>query len=285
MELNARLDQSLDEIIRETRKQTKKGSSAPKATKSAKKTAAAKKVAAAVTKAAALTTKGKAGRRKKNSSSTGVAAQAALKQGLSGSMAGRLGNPAGSKTAKGVAGRVGKAKGVATKKLETGGRLAGIAEKHRAKKRGVSSAAAVAAAAAAAATTRRSNVNIAIKGEAGPSTIFITNLDTEASAEDVKTCFKQFGTIKNCTLLYDRNGKASGHAEIVYAAKAAALQAVAKLNNVLADGRRLSVQIKPGTESVSSAPGQPAAAVPGTRSGKSRRGKSRSVGGMRMDVD
>ncbi|KAJ1937078.1 hypothetical protein EC988_007999, partial [Linderina pennispora] len=137
MELNARLDQSLDEIIRETRKQTKKGSGAPKATKSAKsakKAAAAKKVAAAVTKAAALTTKGKAGRRKKNSSSTGVAAQAALKQGLSGSMAGRLGNPAGSKTAKGVAGRIGKAKGVTTKKLETGGRLAGIAEKHRAKK-------------------------------------------------------------------------------------------------------------------------------------------------------
>ncbi|PVU96819.1 hypothetical protein BB561_000952 [Smittium simulii] len=88
------------------------------------------------------------------------------------------------------------------------------------------------------------NHNINIKGEAGPAPIFVANLDPEASSEDVKTCFKQFGEIEACTLMYDSDGKPTGNAEIVYKLKASALEAIRKLNNVIADGRVLIVQPK-----------------------------------------
>ncbi|KAJ1719420.1 hypothetical protein LPJ61_006309, partial [Coemansia biformis] len=131
---------------------------------------------------------------------------------------------------------------------------------------------------------------IAIKGEAGPAAVFISNLDMEASTEDVKTCFKQFGAIKSCTLLYDSNGRASGHAEVTYATKAAAEEAVAKLNNALADGRRLSVKLIPATKQpvqnvapFASASASVSAAQAPMLARKNRR--QRKVGGGRMDVD
>ncbi|KAJ1959132.1 hypothetical protein GGI12_004495 [Dipsacomyces acuminosporus] len=213
-------------------------------------------------------------RRKKNASNGTAAAQ-----GSSAGIAARLGS-AGSPAkaaSKSISGRVGKAK-----KLESGGRLAGIAEKKKVaelnKRKKV------------AAKDRAAALNISIKGEAGPATIFITNLDTEASAEDVKTCFKQFGIVKNCTLLYDRSGRASGHAEVVYSSKVAALEAVAKLNGALADGRRLTVQLKPSSKPIAPIPAsaQPAHDSASASSSFGHRGgrrTKRSGNGNRMDMD
>ncbi|KAI8320676.1 RNA-binding domain-containing protein [Martensiomyces pterosporus] len=264
MELNSRLDQSLDEIIKENRKQ--------KSQAKGKKRVAAKKATAVAAKAspsgAAKTT-----RRKKNASNGAAAGN------VNAGIAARLGTASSPAKAigKSASGRVGKAKKAT--KAESGGRLAGIAERKKVlelKKR------------AGALKAARPNLNISIKGEAGPATIFITNLDTEASAEDVKTCFKQFGTVKSCTLLYDRNGKASGHAEVVYASKVSALDAVAKLNNALADGRRLSVQMKPSSKPIAPAPPIPAssAAAHGSSLGRKSGRRSRKSGaGNRMDID
>ncbi|KAJ2485939.1 hypothetical protein IWW37_005793, partial [Coemansia sp. RSA 2050] len=170
-----------------------------------------------------------------------------------------------------ISGRVGKAA-----KAESGGRLAGLAEKKRMeeqKQKAMSKEVPKIA----------PNVKISIRGEAGPATVFISNLDSEASPEDVMTCFKQFGAIKNCTLLYDRMGKASGHAEVTYVAKQSAEEAVAKLNNALADGRRLSVQLVKG-EAQQPAQGQ----QHGGSSSSHRDGywrKKRRAGGNHMDID
>ncbi|KAJ2817439.1 hypothetical protein FBU31_006229, partial [Coemansia sp. 'formosensis'] len=100
----------------------------------------------------------------------------------------------------------------------------------------------------------------------------------------------------NCTLLYDRMGKASGHAEVTYAAKQAAEEAAAKLNNALADGRRLSVQLvkgvaqAPPAQGQSSAQGQQQQQPPkGGSSSSSHRdrhwNRKRRTGGSQMDID
>ncbi|OMJ22959.1 THO complex subunit 4C [Smittium culicis] len=88
------------------------------------------------------------------------------------------------------------------------------------------------------------SANISIKGEAGPAAIFVANLDPDASTDDVKTCFKKFGEINSCTLLFDSAGNPTGNAEIVYRSKPSAINAIATLNNVIADGRTLIVQPK-----------------------------------------
>ncbi|KAK9718479.1 hypothetical protein K7432_005464 [Basidiobolus ranarum] len=85
---------------------------------------------------------------------------------------------------------------------------------------------------------------ISIRGEAGPATILISNLDRGASAQDIQAIFSQFGEIRKCTLLYDQNTRPTGNAEIIYNLKASAHKAINKLNNVVADGRTLSIILK-----------------------------------------
>ncbi|RUS21968.1 hypothetical protein BC937DRAFT_90883 [Endogone sp. FLAS-F59071] len=83
-----------------------------------------------------------------------------------------------------------------------------------------------------------------IKGEAGPASIVITNLDPGAIADDVKTAFLEFGDILTCTLRYDQAGRSIGTAEIQFAQKASALAAINKYDNAIADGRVLKVQLR-----------------------------------------
>ncbi|KAJ1989523.1 hypothetical protein EDC05_004641 [Coemansia umbellata] len=231
--------------------------------------------------AASATGAKKPNRRAKNKSGKAVKAatakdsESAAIASTKGAIAARLGAGAAATKVIGkgrLAGRVGKSQKVP--KAEANGRLAGMADR----KKGVELKKKLA-------KTGQQNVKISIKGEAGPATIFISNLDTEASAEDVKSCFKQFGTVKNCTLLYDHNGRASGHAEITYAAKAAAEEAVAKLNNALADGRTLTVRLvsaskKGAPQTASFANNSPASSL----HKKNRKYNKRSTSG-RMDID
>ncbi|KAJ2885891.1 hypothetical protein FB639_001679 [Coemansia asiatica] len=186
MQLNTRIDQSLDDIIKEDRKlRSTKGGKAKSAAKPKAKIVSAKKAA---------TIAGRPARRVKNKV-TAISTSDLAKKSSKNNIAARLGTPAlkanSGRVASGrvgsMAGRIGKVNRVEA------GRSAGAAEK---KKK------------AAELRSRISKVaeqkklsTISIKGEAGPATIFISNLDTEASAEDVKICFKQFGAIKDCTLL------------------------------------------------------------------------------------
>ncbi|KAJ2355157.1 hypothetical protein GGF43_002858 [Coemansia sp. RSA 2618] len=263
MNLNAQIDKSLEQIIKESRPM--KAKRAPKPKSKAAPPMEAKK------------------RRSKNKSATsdamvvdalaGRLGSSTRRVAATGRLAGRVGKGEGSRRASGraasgesgrLSGRVGKAAGGRLAGKAAGGRLAGLAE--RTGQAGAPSK------------------PISIKGEAGPATVFISNLDTEATPEDVKTCFKQFGAIKACTLLYDHSGKASGHAEVTYASKVAAEEAAAKLNNVLADGRKLSVRLVPSSQSVQKPTLAPfARAKLPVAPGKSR--KSKRSGAGRMDID
>ncbi|KAJ2796898.1 hypothetical protein H4R21_004532 [Coemansia helicoidea] len=257
MNLNRYIDQSLDQIIADGRKQ-----------KQAQKAKRAAPAAAEMAKRPKRSTKNKP-------SAAGPGGKAAD------ALSGRLGRNTDIAKVIGkgrLAGRVGKASvGKASTSRAAPGktgpsttRLAGLAERLK----GPPKAAKV-------------DRTIVIKGEAGPASVFISNLDTEASTEDVRTCFKQFGAIKGCTLLYDSNGRATGHAEVTYAAKAAAEEAVAKLNNALADGRRLAVKIMPASKQAAPnvAPFAAASAPQMSTLARKNNRRPRKVGGGRMEID
>ncbi|PWA02623.1 hypothetical protein BB558_001224 [Smittium angustum] len=133
----------------------------------------------------------------------------------------------------------------------------------------------------------KTELKINIKGEAGPAAVFVANLDPEASSEDVKTCFKQFGHIESCMLLYNSSGNPTGNAEVVFKLKASAVEAIQKLNNVVADGRVLIVQAKGDFR----APQQPITRPPSTlqasqpKAVRSYRANTRRIQKHRMDVD
>ncbi|KAI8374388.1 uncharacterized protein BYT42DRAFT_518041 [Radiomyces spectabilis] len=99
---------------------------------------------------------------------------------------------------------------------------------------------------------------LSIRGEAGPATVLISNLDPGANAEDVKTACQQFGPVNHVELLMDRYGRSYGEAEVEFSNKASALQCITKLDNEIADGRvlRAILRNKPaGVSSGSSAGG------------------------------
>ncbi|KAJ1917319.1 hypothetical protein H4219_003279 [Mycoemilia scoparia] len=126
---------------------------------------------------------------------------------------------------------------------------------------------------------------ISIKGESGPVTILVANLDRGASADDVRTCFKKYGEIRKCTLLFDGNGRSTGKAEIVYSRKPDAEKAVKALNGVIADGATLSVQILniPPSEASTSIANTAAKARGRTDSGRGKRSSRGRRHALRKD--
>ncbi|KAG5461636.1 MAG: hypothetical protein BJ554DRAFT_6138 [Olpidium bornovanus] len=78
---------------------------------------------------------------------------------------------------------------------------------------------------------------ISIRGVAGPVTVVLSHLDANTTADDIRLVSKQVGAVHKVTLLYDSAGKSTGTAEIVYANREAALAAVKRFDNVVADGK------------------------------------------------
>ncbi|KAI8058151.1 hypothetical protein BDF22DRAFT_664179, partial [Syncephalis plumigaleata] len=87
--------------------------------------------------------------------------------------------------------------------------------------------------------------SISILGEAGPAYVQVENLHPGATPDDIKTVFSRFGQVKDCVAFYDQHGRSTGRAEICYAMKAHALNAIKALNNAEADGYILRVQLLP----------------------------------------
>ncbi|KAF9424620.1 hypothetical protein BGZ94_008027 [Podila epigama] len=81
--------------------------------------------------------------------------------------------------------------------------------------------------------------SVAFRGESGPVTIEIENLDPGTTADDVKYVCSRFGEIRSCMC-------ANGYAQVTYARKAAGLAAVENLHGKKADnGQILRVAMRP----------------------------------------
>jgi nucleolin len=86
--------------------------------------------------------------------------------------------------------------------------------------------------------------------------LYIGNLGWDTSNEDLQECFSKFGETSECYVVFDRNtGESRGFGFVTYANEAEARDAVASMDGVELDGRRIKVAIskpKPFAESADS---------------------------------
>ncbi|KAG0023766.1 hypothetical protein BGZ81_007938 [Podila clonocystis] len=103
--------------------------------------------------------------------------------------------------------------------------------------------------------------SVAFRGESGPVTIEIENLDPGTTADDVKYVCSRFGEIKSCMC-------SNGYAQVTYARKAAGHAAIENLHGKKADnGQILRVVMRPNPIIHTTAAPAPAAPTPTPLSG------------------
>ncbi|CAN6802666.1 unnamed protein product [Brassica oleracea] len=76
--------------------------------------------------------------------------------------------------------------------------------------------------------------------------LHITNLDNGVTNDDIRELFSEIGELKRYAIHFDKNGRPSGTAEVVYPRRSDAIQALKKYNNVLLDGRPMRLEILGG---------------------------------------
>lgn len=88
--------------------------------------------------------------------------------------------------------------------------------------------------------------------------LFVSNLDFELSAEQIREIFAELGTVMNLTLVRDReSGKSRGYAFIEMGSPEEAGKAIEALNGKQYNGRGISVAEDRGKKSSEPAAGQP----------------------------
>ncbi|KAL6582813.1 hypothetical protein OROMI_004891 [Orobanche minor] len=78
--------------------------------------------------------------------------------------------------------------------------------------------------------------------EAGTK-VYISNLDVGVSNEDIRELFLEIGELIRYAIHFDKNGRPSGSAEVVFARRSDAFQAFKRYNNVQLDGRPMKIEI------------------------------------------
>ncbi|XAR73545.1 hypothetical protein NMG60_11007546 [Bertholletia excelsa] len=73
--------------------------------------------------------------------------------------------------------------------------------------------------------------------------LYISNLDIGVSNEDIRELFSELGELKRYAVHYDKNGRPSGSAEVVFARRSDAFQALKRYNNVVLDGKPMKIEI------------------------------------------
>ncbi|KAL1217895.1 THO complex subunit 4D [Cardamine amara subsp. amara] len=91
-----------------------------------------------------------------------------------------------------------------------------------------------------------------VSGVEAGTRLHITNLDQGVTNEDIRELFCEIGELERYAVHYDKNGRPSGTAEVVYPRRSDAFQALKKYNNVLLDGRPMRLEILGGN--ISEAP-------------------------------
>ncbi|XP_039026651.1 THO complex subunit 4D-like isoform X2 [Hibiscus syriacus] len=73
--------------------------------------------------------------------------------------------------------------------------------------------------------------------------LYVSNLDPGVTNEDIKELFSEIGELKRYSVHYDKNGRSSGSAEVVYLRRSDAFAALKRYNNVLLDGKPMIIEI------------------------------------------
>ncbi|KAJ1288692.1 hypothetical protein BS78_02G107500 [Paspalum vaginatum] len=73
--------------------------------------------------------------------------------------------------------------------------------------------------------------------------LHISNLDAGVTVEDVQELFSEVGELKRYSMNYEKDGKSKGTAEVVFARKVDALDAIKRYNGVLLDGKPMNIEL------------------------------------------
>jgi len=71
----------------------------------------------------------------------------------------------------------------------------------------------------------------------------VENLDYNVTEDDLKELFQQVGDVKKVKIRYDRSGRSEGSAEVIFARKGDAEDAVKKYNGVELDGKAMKISL------------------------------------------
>ncbi|XP_022935328.1 THO complex subunit 4D-like [Cucurbita moschata] len=73
--------------------------------------------------------------------------------------------------------------------------------------------------------------------------LYVSNLDYGVTKEDIRELFSEIGDLKRFAIHYDKNGRPSGSAEVVYTRRSDAFAALKRYNNVLLDGKPMKIEM------------------------------------------
>ncbi|XWS27653.1 hypothetical protein CRYUN_Cryun26dG0136900 [Craigia yunnanensis] len=73
--------------------------------------------------------------------------------------------------------------------------------------------------------------------------LYVSNLDHGVTNVDIRELFSEIGELKRYAVHYDKNGRPSGSAEVVYLRRSDAFSALKRYNNVLLDGKPMKIEI------------------------------------------
>ncbi|KAI4307654.1 hypothetical protein L6164_030819 [Bauhinia variegata] len=82
-----------------------------------------------------------------------------------------------------------------------------------------------------------------IQGVEVGTKLYVSNLDHGVTNEDIRELFSEIGDLKRYAVHYDKNGRPSGSAEVLYARRSDAFAALKRYNDVLLDGRPMKIEI------------------------------------------
>ncbi|KVI03114.1 Nucleotide-binding, alpha-beta plait [Cynara cardunculus var. scolymus] len=73
--------------------------------------------------------------------------------------------------------------------------------------------------------------------------LYVSNLDIGVTNEDIRELFSEIGELKRYAIHYDKSGRPNGTAEVMFARRSDAFQALNRYNNVQLDGKPMKIEI------------------------------------------
>ncbi|XP_059309409.1 THO complex subunit 4D [Lycium ferocissimum] len=73
--------------------------------------------------------------------------------------------------------------------------------------------------------------------------VYVSNLDVGVTNSDIRELFSEMGELIRYAIHYDKNGRPSGSAEVVFARRSDAYQALKRYNNVQLDGKPMKIEV------------------------------------------
>ncbi|XP_075474576.1 THO complex subunit 4C-like isoform X1 [Primulina tabacum] len=82
-----------------------------------------------------------------------------------------------------------------------------------------------------------------LSGLVNGTKLYVSNLDIGVTIEDIRDLFSEIGELMHYAVHYDKNGRPSGSAEVIFVRRSDAFQALKRYNNVQLDGKPMKVEI------------------------------------------